>query len=135
LRADSWLSGLAASVHGPGSGNDPAPLAKSRVLRRKNRACLAQINMVGGNSLFDGVHAGGDRSRSRRETEARMSLITMFVMVAAALAAISLFNGVASMAHGGAEDQRDSHWMMFRRVGWQALALMFILFALLAAEA
>ena len=62
-----------------------------------------------------------------------MSLITAFVMVAALFAAVSLFEGVASMAHGGAEDQRASHWMMFRRVGWQALALLFILFALLSA--
>jgi hypothetical protein len=47
-------------------------------------------------------------------------------------AAISLFNGVASMAHGGAEDEGASHKLMFRRVGWQALALVFMLFALLS---
>lgn len=64
-----------------------------------------------------------------------MSLITVFVLVAALCAAISLFNGVASMAHGGAEDQRGSHWLMFKRVGWQALALLFILFALLSSAA
>ena len=61
-----------------------------------------------------------------------MSLITVFVMVAALCAAISLFNGIVSMAHGGAEDQRGSHWLMFKRVGWQALALMFMLLAMLA---
>ena len=59
-----------------------------------------------------------------------MSLITALVMVAALCAAISLFNGVASMAHGGVQDQRGSHWLMFQRVAWQALALLFILFAL-----
>ena len=59
-----------------------------------------------------------------------MSLITVFVLVAAMFAALSLFQGVNSMAHGGAEDQRTSHWTMLRRVGWQALALLFILFAL-----
>jgi len=64
-----------------------------------------------------------------------MSLITAFVMVAALFAAVSLFEGVASMAHGGVEDQRASHWMMFRRIGWQALALLFILFALFSAAA
>lgn len=62
-----------------------------------------------------------------------MSLITTLVMVAALFAAISLFQGVASMAHGGVEDQRASQWLMFRRVAWQALALLFILFALLSA--
>ncbi|MEW6688654.1 MAG: hypothetical protein AB1452_06110 [Pseudomonadota bacterium] len=62
-----------------------------------------------------------------------MSLITALGLVAAVLAAISLFNGVVSMAHGGAEDQRASHWLMFRRVGWQALAVLFIFLALLAA--
>jgi len=62
-----------------------------------------------------------------------MSMITAFAMIAAVLAAISLFNGIVSMAHGGAEDQRASHWLMFRRVGWQALAVMFIFFAMFAA--
>ena len=60
-----------------------------------------------------------------------MSLMTLFVMIAAAMAAMSLFTGIASMAHGGAEDQSGSHWLMFKRVGWQALALMFVLLALL----
>jgi hypothetical protein len=59
-----------------------------------------------------------------------MTLITAFVMVAALCAAVALFNGVNSMAHGGAADQRGSHWLMFQRTGWQALALLFILFAL-----
>lgn len=61
-----------------------------------------------------------------------MSLITAFVLAAALLAAISLFNGIVSMAHGGAADQRASHWLMLKRVGWQALALLFIVLALLA---
>jgi Hypoxia induced protein conserved region len=60
-----------------------------------------------------------------------MSLMTLLVMVAALFAAVSLFNGIVSMAHGGAEDQRASHWLMFRRVGWQGLALLFMLLALL----
>ena len=64
-----------------------------------------------------------------------MTLITAFVMVAALFAAVSLFQGVASMAHGGVDDQRASHLMMFKRVGWQALALLFILFALFSATA
>lgn len=61
-----------------------------------------------------------------------MSLITAFVMTAALFAAISLVQGVASMAHGGEDDQHASHWIMFKRVGWQALALLFILMALLS---
>jgi hypothetical protein len=61
-----------------------------------------------------------------------MSLITMLVVVAAALALISLFQGVMSMAHGGADDDRDSEKLMFRRVGWQALAFLFIVVALIA---
>lgn len=61
-----------------------------------------------------------------------MSLITVFVMVAALFAGISLVQGVTSMAHGGAQDQHASHWIMFKRVGWQALALLFILMALLS---
>ena len=59
-----------------------------------------------------------------------MSLITAFVLVAALLAAITLFNGVNSMAHGGPHDRSASHWLMFQRVGWQGLALLLILLAL-----
>lgn len=62
-----------------------------------------------------------------------MSLMTAFVVMTALFAAISLFDGIVSMAHGGAHDQRESHWLMFRRVGWQApLAFLFVLFALLS---
>ncbi len=59
-----------------------------------------------------------------------MSLMTFFVLATAFFAALSLFSGVVSMAHGGEEDQRASHWLMFQRVGWQALALLFIVLAL-----
>lgn len=61
-----------------------------------------------------------------------MSLMTAFVMVAALFTIISLFNGIASMAHGSPEDDRMSPVLMFKRVGWQALADTFILLALLA---
>jgi len=61
-----------------------------------------------------------------------MDLLTVFVLVAAGLTAVSLFNGVNSMAHGGETDARQSHWLMFRRIGWQALAVLFLMFALLA---
>jgi hypothetical protein len=61
-----------------------------------------------------------------------MSLMTAFVMVAALFTVISLFNGIVSMAHGGAEDQRLSPRLMLKRVGWQGLAVLFILLALLA---
>jgi hypothetical protein len=60
-----------------------------------------------------------------------MSLMTAFVLAAAFAAALSLFNGIMSMAHGGAEDRASSHRLMFKRVGWQALAALFILLALL----
>jgi len=61
-----------------------------------------------------------------------MSLMTAFVIAAAALAALTLFNGIVSMAHGGEQDQRASHRLMYQRVGWQGLALLLILLALLA---
>jgi len=60
-----------------------------------------------------------------------MSIITVLVLAAALCSAIALFNGVVSMAHGGTADQRSSHWLMLKRVGWQGLALLFILLALL----
>ena len=66
------------------------------------------------------------------QSEVTMSLMTVFVLIAAGFAALSLFNGITSMAHGGAEDQKLSHWLMLQRVGWQALAFVFILLALLS---
>jgi hypothetical protein len=61
-----------------------------------------------------------------------MDVPTVLVLVAALLTAISLFGGVVSMAHGGAADAHRSHWLTFGRVGWQRLAALFLLSALLA---
>jgi hypothetical protein len=60
-----------------------------------------------------------------------MNMLTAFVLLAALAVVISLFNGIVSMAHGGEDDARQSHWLMFKRVGWQAAAVLFLLFALL----
>jgi hypothetical protein len=60
-----------------------------------------------------------------------MDAITFLVLAAAAMAGIALFNGVASMAHGGEYDLEHAHELMFRRVGWQALAVLFLLVALI----
>jgi hypothetical protein len=61
-----------------------------------------------------------------------MDAMTVFVLLAAAMVAVSLYQGIVSMAHGGEADQQRSHWLMFRRVAWQAAALLFIVLALLA---
>ena len=61
-----------------------------------------------------------------------MDMITMFALLAAAATAISLFSGISSMARGGEADARQSHWLMFRRVGWQALTVLFLLLGLLS---
>jgi len=61
-----------------------------------------------------------------------MDMMTMFVLLAALATAISLFNGITSMAHGGESDQQRSHWLMFRRVGWQALTILFLLLGMLS---
>jgi len=44
---------------------------------------------------------------------------------------VALFNGVASMAHGGAEDQRRSYGLMCRRCLWQGVAFALVLVAML----
>ena len=59
-----------------------------------------------------------------------MNAITLFVMVGALLTALTLFGGISSMAHGGDNDQRRSHLLMFKRVGWQALTVLFIFMAM-----
>ncbi|HSA88924.1 MAG TPA: HIG1 domain-containing protein [Burkholderiales bacterium] len=61
-----------------------------------------------------------------------MDLLAVFAITGLGLAALALFNGIVSMAHGGEEDQRVSHVLMFKRVAWQALAVLFVLLALLA---
>ena len=61
-----------------------------------------------------------------------MSLMTMFVLVGMAATILTLIQGIASMAHGGESDQVRSHVLMFRRVGWQAVTVLFILLALLS---
>ena len=60
-----------------------------------------------------------------------MSPFALFAIVCLGLTAIALFNGITSMAHGGAEDQQRSPGLMFRRVAWQGLAALFILLGLL----
>jgi hypothetical protein len=60
-----------------------------------------------------------------------MDPLAVFAIAGLGLAALALFNGIASMAHGGEADQRASHWLMFRRVGWQAVAVLAVLLALL----
>lgn len=61
-----------------------------------------------------------------------MDALTVFVLAAAGTAALSLFNGVVSMAHGGEADQQHSHELMFQRTAWQGLAVLLLLLALLA---
>ena len=60
-----------------------------------------------------------------------MDPLAFFAILGLALAALALFHGVVSMAHGGPEDMRMStHWM-FMRVSWQAIALLAIVLAVL----
>ena len=61
-----------------------------------------------------------------------MKLLTMLVVAALLLTAISFFQGIVSMAHGDEADQRQSHWLMFQRVAFQALAALFLLLGLLS---
>lgn len=61
-----------------------------------------------------------------------MDILTVFVLVAAFATAVSLFNGIVSMAHGGESDAQQSYGLMLKRVGWQGLAVFFILLGLLS---
>jgi len=63
-----------------------------------------------------------------------MDAMTLFVFIAAGLAAFSLYQGVVSMAHGGEADQKHSHQLMFKRIAWQVAAVVFVLLAVLAAS-
>lgn len=61
-----------------------------------------------------------------------MDGMTLLVFIAAGLAVLSLYQGVAAMAQGGEWDQLHSHELMLKRTAWQAMAVLFILAALLA---
>jgi hypothetical protein len=61
-----------------------------------------------------------------------MSLVTVFILAGMVATILTLVQGIASMAHGGESDQARSHVLMFRRVGWQALTILFLLLALLS---
>ena len=56
--------------------------------------------------------------RNRNPKEIEMTILNLVIMLAAFCAVIALFNGIVSMAHGGDEDQNQSHKLMFTRVGW-----------------
>lgn len=59
---------------------------------------------------------------------------TILVLVAAAGAAVALFNGILSMAYGGEADRRNSPKHMFKRVAWQGAAVVLVLLAALIAN-
>jgi len=60
-----------------------------------------------------------------------MNSMTLLVVAGMAATIIALIEGIASMAHGGASDQARSHFLMFRRVGWQAITVLILLLILL----
>jgi len=60
-----------------------------------------------------------------------MNAMTVFVFAAAAMAVVTLLNGVISMAHGGEEDQLQAPRIMLQRTAWQGLAVVLLLLALL----
>jgi hypothetical protein len=60
-----------------------------------------------------------------------MNPIAVLAIVGLGLAALALFQGITSMAHGGPEDDSASYHHMLARVGWQALAVLFVFLGLL----
>jgi hypothetical protein len=62
-----------------------------------------------------------------------MEPLTVLAIAGLGMAALALLNGIVSMAHGGEADQRGSHLLMFKRVGWQSAAVLAVLFGLLVA--
>lgn len=60
-----------------------------------------------------------------------MDPLALLAIIGLGLASLALFDGVVSMAQGGEADQRGSHLLMFKRVGWQAMSVLAVLLALL----
>lgn len=59
-----------------------------------------------------------------------MSLMTIFILLAIAATLYSLVSGVSAMATHGEVGRQGSNQWMFRRVGFQALAVVLLLFAI-----
>jgi hypothetical protein len=62
-----------------------------------------------------------------------MATLTLMIVLALIGTVGALITGVASMAHGGDFDQRHSHQFMAARVGFQGIALLMLLIALVLA--
>ena len=60
-----------------------------------------------------------------------MTILNLVIIFTALCAVYALLSGIVSMAHGGEQDLHESHWLMLKRVGWQAAAFLAILFAML----
>jgi len=62
-----------------------------------------------------------------------MTLLNILILAALLATAAALIGGIVSMAHGGEYDKRHSAQFMFARVGFQGLALVLLIVALLVA--
>ena len=62
-----------------------------------------------------------------------MTILTVLVVIAMALTVVAMITGIASMAHGGDFDRRHSLQLMFARVGFQGVALLLLVVALVFA--
>ena len=60
-----------------------------------------------------------------------MDPLTLLVFAALLATGVALFKGVASMAQGGVEDDRQSYGLMCKRCLWQAVAFALVLTAML----
>jgi hypothetical protein len=80
------------------------------------------------------IKVAGVVSKGQEAWRCGMNGITILILVAAAGAAIALFNGILSMAYGGEADRVNSQKHMFKRVAWQGAAVLLLLVVLLIAN-
>ncbi|OGI41874.1 MAG: hypothetical protein A2150_04745 [Candidatus Muproteobacteria bacterium RBG_16_64_11] len=62
-----------------------------------------------------------------------MTLLNLLILAAVLATVAALVGGIVSMAHGGEYDRRHGNQFMFARVGFQGLALVLLVVALLVA--
>jgi hypothetical protein len=60
-----------------------------------------------------------------------MDVVTVIVILGMLATVWALLRGIASMVQGGDADFRQSHKLMFQRVGLQALTVLIVILALL----
>jgi hypothetical protein len=90
---------------------------------------LIHIKTTAAEKCFIGLINGARQQAVKRRHY--MDVVTIIVILGMLATVWALLRGIASMVQGGDADFRQSHKLMFQRVGLQALTVLIVILALL----